>query len=177
LTRQLTLGWSGAERIITSRMADYNLEEDFPNLASSGWKETSDPTDRYNCVAFALYDTNQWWELLAVPVKGYYWPPGIKRGDTVQSWIKVYEIHGYRVCEDGRLEDGFEKVAIYEKDEEPMHVARQLEDGTWTSKLGPDEDIEHNTLDALEGDFYGTATTWLKRPRIKRSGHNEQANP
>ncbi len=127
-------------------MAEYKLEEDFPNLAASGWKETSDPTGGYNCVAYALHDIRQWWERLAVPIKGYYWPPGVKRSDTVESWIQVYQIHGFRLCENAGLEPEFEKVAIYEKNDEPMHVARQLEDGTWTSKLGEDEDIGHNTL-------------------------------
>lgn len=150
-------------------MAEYNLEEDFPNLAASGWVETSDATARYNCVAFGVHDTNQWWELIAVPIKGYYWPPGVKRGDTVESWIQVYELHGFRLCEDAVLEPGSEKVAIYEKHEEPMHVARQLKDGTWTSKLGPDEDIEHNTLDALEGELYGAVIKILKRPLTTRS--------
>ncbi len=50
-----------------------------------------------------------------------------------------------------------------------MHVARQLKEGMWTSKLGPDEDIEHNTLDALEGELYGAVTQVLKRPLTTRS--------
>ncbi|HEV2763302.1 MAG TPA: hypothetical protein VGV38_10040 [Pyrinomonadaceae bacterium] len=147
-------------------MADYDLEEDFPGLAASGWRVTSEATSRYNCIAFALRDTGQWWELLNVPVRGYYWPPGVAQGDTVESWIEVYALHGFRPCEDARPEEGFEKVALYEKDGEPTHVARQLEDGTWTSKLGEDEDIEHGTLEALEGDLYGRVTKLLKRPRL-----------
>ncbi len=147
-------------------MAEYNLEEDFPNLAASGWEETSDATSRYNCVAFGIHDINQWWELLSVPIKGYYWPPSVKRGDTIESWVQVYEIHGFRLCENAEHESGFEKVAIYEKDREPMHVARQLKDGRWTSKLGVDEDIEHNTLDALEGNFYGAVSRILRRPIV-----------
>lgn len=150
-------------------MPDYNLEEDFPHLAESGWKETSEATPRYNCIAFGVHDTNQWWERLAVPIRGYYWPPNIKRSDTVESWIQVFELHGFAVCGSIELETGFEKVAIYETDGEPTHVARQLEDGKWTSKLGEDEDIEHSTLVALEGDFYGKVVKILKRPRTTGS--------
>jgi hypothetical protein len=36
----------------------------------------------------------------------------------------------------------------------PTHMARQLPNGAWTSKCGPEEDITHFTLDALE--TYGT---------------------
>jgi hypothetical protein len=49
-------------------------------------------------------------------------------------------------------------------------MARQLRDGTWTSKCGGAEDIRHYTLDALEsygphplkGD-YGCAVLFMKR--------------
>lgn len=53
---------------------------------------------------------------------------------------------------------------------EISHVARQLPDGRWTSKLGPDEDIEHNDLHALEGDVgvyplcYGVVIRFMRRP-------------
>jgi len=56
----------------------------------------------------------------------------------------------------------FEKVAIYALDGEPTHAARQLSDGTWTSKLGKDIDITH-TLRALEGSTYGQVAAYLKR--------------
>jgi hypothetical protein len=35
--------------------------------------------------------------------------------------------------------------------------------GEWTSKLGNWEDIEHKTLAALEGEFYGKVVQILKR--------------
>lgn len=57
------------------------------------------------------------------------------------------------------------------RDWEPTHMARQLPDGTWSSKLGPNEDITHFTLDALESygrahgarDEYGCDVLYLKR--------------
>jgi hypothetical protein len=50
-------------------------------------------------------------------------------------------------------------------------MSRQLPDGTWTSKCGPNEDITHNTLDALEsygpaygsGDTYGCDVLYMRR--------------
>ena len=61
------------------------------------------------------------------------------------------------------LETNFEKVAIYTKGSKPTHMARQLENGKWTSKLGSDEDLEHHTLEGLECDLYGKATIFMKR--------------
>lgn len=142
---------------------DYNLEELFPNLAASGWHLASEPTSQYNCVAFRLHDTRQWWQRVAI--RGYYWPPGVRQDESVESWVEVYEIHGFRRCDNADLEQGFEKVAIYVRDGEPEHIARQLESGVWTSKLGEYEDIEHNTLEGLMGESYGRAEIIMKRPR------------
>jgi hypothetical protein len=46
-------------------------------------------------------------------------------------------------------------------------MARQLPDGTWTSKCGGNEDITHFTLDALETydpPGYGCPVVFMKRP-------------
>jgi hypothetical protein len=49
-------------------------------------------------------------------------------------------------------------------------MARQLSDGTWTSKCGGNEDIVHVTLDALEKygmlGAYGCPAIYLKRPVV-----------
>lgn len=50
-------------------------------------------------------------------------------------------------------------------------MARQLSDGTWSSKCGPNEDITHYTLDALESygprygsnDEYGCDVLYMRR--------------
>jgi len=61
------------------------------------------------------------------------------------------------------IEDGWEKIAIFADEQgEPLHAARQLPSGRWTSKLGADVDIEHD-LAALEGDLYGKVACFLKR--------------
>ena len=71
------------------------------------------------------------------------------------------------MCGNGSLEDGYEKVAIYARDGELTHAARQLRDGRWTSKLGKYEDIEHDSLEALYGDGYGeygSVAVFMVRP-------------
>jgi len=167
--KQLMRGSGGEYNTAMPHPIDYNLEEDFPNLAVSGWHKTSEPSDVYNCIAFSLHDTQQWWAYGAIRVRGYYWPPGLTRDDTVESWIEVFEIHGFQRCLTTDLEQGIEKVVIYVNRGEPQHITRQLENGIWISKLGPDEDIEHNTLEALVGDKYGKVEIIMKRPRVSKA--------
>lgn len=150
-------------------MSIEDIENAFPNLVGSTWRISSDMDDAYNCIAFAVYDTNQFWDPNIVGIPGYYWPPGVSRDDNLASWMGAFEVHGFRVCESGDIETGFEKIAIYTDDHRfPNHVARQLRDGTWTSKLGPDEDIEHPNLDGLDGNIYGRTEVFMRRPRTNQ---------
>ena len=58
-------------------------------------------------------------------------------------------------------------MALYLLEDEPQHMARQLKDGSWTSKCGGNEDITHFTLDALESDdLYGSPMLYMKRLRM-----------
>ena len=67
------------------------------------------------------------------------------------------------------MEAGFEKIAFYAApDDTPTHVARQLPNGRWTSKLGSWEDIEHATERDVEGIGafrYGEARRFMRKPR------------
>ena len=61
-----------------------------------------------------------------------------------------------------------QKIAIYlNSSNSPTHVARQLLDGRWTSKLGSYEDIEHSRLAGLEGldPAYGAVGCFMAKPR------------
>ena len=44
------------------------------------------------------------------------------------------------------------------------HVARQLTNGKWTSKLGRCEDIEHDTPDDVADGVYGEVMQFMQRP-------------
>ena len=132
----------------------------FPNLGEEGFKITSPCDARYNCVAWVAERTDhRWW-----PEPDAYWPQSAARLRTLEAFIQAFKFLGYEHCPDGEWESGFEKVAIYRHREIPNHVARQLADGTWTSKLGDQVDITH-TLRGLEGDVYGQVACYLKRPR------------
>lgn len=141
---------------------DLELEQDCPNLAYISYTITSARDPKYNCVAFAVGDTTQFW--YDVRVRGYYWPPGTPSADTIEGWTKVFSDHGYRQTEDAGFETDYEKIAIYASGDGPEHVARQKASGVWTSKMGKGCDIEHATLEALEGAIMGKVIIVMKRP-------------
>jgi len=94
---------------------------------------------------------------------------GVPFNHSFQNYVKVFEVLGYSHCDNPSLEDGFEKVALFSSNRWFEHVSHQLEDGKWTSKLGPDEDIKHPTVGALESNgtlpAYGMVTRIMKRRR------------
>jgi hypothetical protein len=137
----------------------------FPRLEAAGYEITSPETADYNCLAWAAGDVSRWWDGdLAL---GYYWPPGAADRRLIEAAMHAYSIFGYRPCDDGHLEPGFEKIAIYghPRDREYLHAARQLSDGRWTSKLGNLEDITHATAEALYCNGYGVVLKYMKRQR------------
>ena len=142
----------------------YELEDVFPNLNSGNYTKTSPPDRDYNCIAWAAGDGPDerriWW-----PDEYSYWPSGVPRELNAERFIQAFETLGYSECTNGVLEPEYEKVALYVKDSVPTHMARQLEDGTWTSKLGNGDDITHTSLHALEDSIYGEVHRYLKRPK------------
>jgi hypothetical protein len=140
-----------------------NIEKFFPNLPIHGYSITSPATPEYNCIAWAADDNEVWW--WPDPMNTAYWPPQIQREETIEAFIQAYETLGYVQCCTPDYKEGFEKIAIYEKDGKPTHAARQLINGRWTSKLGELEDIEHHALEGLHGQAYGTVAVFMKREK------------
>jgi hypothetical protein len=142
-------------------------KDDFPNLRDGEWEQTSAVDPKYNCIAFAAGRVDvYWWPDEYPDPDAIYWPKDITRAETVEAIAELFiKLYGYRDnCADGSLETGHEKVAIYALGDKPTHAAKQLTDGRWLSKLGAQDDIEHNTLDALAGLCYGKPVKFLKRP-------------
>jgi len=125
-------------------------ESQFPRLVQEGYRVTSPATESYNCIAWAAGESNAWWD----PDEDYFWPEGIPRDYQMSTLVRVFEGLGFQKCEGAELEAGVEKVAIYGDASTYHHAARQLASGMWTSKLGPDEDIEHLSPDSL-AEWYG----------------------
>jgi len=139
-----------------------------PNLTDGFWLATSPVDPTYNCIAWAADDNENWWWPSGCPED--YWPPGAPLENTVEAFIIAYGTRGYVPCGmDSSYESGFEKVALYASERfgtlKPQHAARQLDNGCWTSKLGPEEDIEHHMLMDVESPVYGKVVCILKRPK------------
>lgn len=142
-------------------------QHELPNLTADNCEVKSKATRRYNCLAWAAgEDFRNWWP---DPIGVGHWPAGVERFVTTQAFLRAYGTMGFALCFDGTLEGGIEKVAIYGKGppgaEVPTHAALQLESGEWTSKLGPFEDINHTTAEAVQGPVYGRVICYLSRPR------------
>jgi hypothetical protein len=147
-----------------------NLSALFPGLAAEGGQVTSQSEIRYNCIAWAAGDTTRWWWPVPSPWEPAYWPPGVPTDLSLDSFVAAFRTLGYIPCLTSDLEASFEKVALYADRGMPKHAARQLDDGTWTSKLGKLEDVTHSTVAAVEGSTYGQAVQFMRRPRPGQSG-------
>jgi hypothetical protein len=140
------------------------LEILFPGLRGTDYRLMSPRDRKYNCIAWAAGDNRRWWWPDPPPDdEGYYWPPGVPNEETVIAFVAALATLGYLSCEGEAAEAGWERVALYATaDGVPMHAARQLADGRWTSKLGRLEDVEHGLHD-LEGESYGAVVRIMKR--------------
>jgi len=134
------------------------LRDLFPKLTDENHELTSPKTINYNCIAWAAQNTGRWWQ------PGVFWPIDSQRDDHgIGVLVLAFKELGFEECDDGELEDGFEKVAFYGSALMYTHVARQLPDGQWTSKLGQLEDITHTTPDVIAGGDYGEVVQFMKR--------------
>jgi hypothetical protein len=117
----------------------------------------SQPDGEYNCIAFAADDQTMWWS----HENGYKWPAA--RTSDIGSLVAVFAGLGYQQCDTSDAEPGYERVVLYEKNGEWTHAARQVPSGAWVSKLGPDEDIEHDDPYCLCGNAYGNVHCIMRR--------------
>jgi hypothetical protein len=130
---------------------------------------TSEATYLYNCIAWAAHEDDRWW--WPVPPDVSYWPQGVAREETLEAFAGAYATRGFERCLDGLSENGYEKIVIYALGGTPTHAARQLLNGCWTSKLGNDVDVQHDTPEALIQEHascrvtYGVPVQYLRRLR------------
>ncbi len=131
----------------------------FPRLFGNEYRLTSRKSRRYNCLAWAIGDTDVWWDAGA----GGLWPDGVPDDGSVLAAIRFFEHFGYTRAANAKLEKGVLKIAIYGDDQGYTHAARQLADGRWSSKLGKLQDIEHHKLENLFGRRYGTVVQIVEK--------------
>ena len=130
----------------------------FPSLTRSCIEVTSPRDPRYNCVAWAAGESFRWWWPDALET--CYWPPEVPREESLEAFVRAFGTLGYETCADGSLDSAYEKLAIFASRRVPTHVARQLADGNWTSKLGKSVDLSH-FIDGLDGEVYGAVVQFM----------------
>lgn len=131
----------------------------FPRLAGTTWQITSPATERYNCVAWAANDEGRWWW----PAPGYYWPERVPRETQLSAFVTLFTTLGFGMSEaSAPFDPEVDRVAVFGNALGVTHVARELESGIWTSKLGSSADISH-PLSALEGAVYGSVLAVMAR--------------
>jgi hypothetical protein len=134
----------------------------FPKLGS--FKVVKQASMDYNCVAWAAGDDSTHWGI----DEGVFWPPQAIREASLPAFQAAFRTLGYEPCgQNDLLEAGFEKVALFVCGVVPSHAARQLAHGWWTSKLGDNWVIEHESPRGLEGALYGRVAVVMKRPLAK----------
>ncbi|MFT4557125.1 MAG: DUF7689 domain-containing protein [Planctomycetales bacterium] len=134
-------------------------DQTFPRLTAENHQQTSEPDVRYNCIAWAAWDMEHWWQ------PGIFWPLEISRDEHgIGVLVAAFKSLGFVECSDGTLQSGFEKVALYGSTFMYTHAARQLPDGKWTSKLGKAEDVTHDSPGDLAGGPYGEVVEFMSRP-------------
>ena len=140
-----------------------HLELRYPNLALTEYTVTSPKSQEYNCFAWAAGDQERWWQ--PTLEDQFYWVQGLPMEETLSAYIQAYQTLGFMTCDSAELEAEFEKIALYVDDGGiPVHAAKQLSTGKWSSKLGSLEDIEHE-LEGLTGERYGNVGQILRRSK------------
>lgn len=115
---------------------------------------TSEETDQYNCVNWALGINTS---------PKYLFQEDGTEDISLKGFIEYYKSLGFEITDDISVEKGVTKIALYADDGIFVHVARLLDTGMWTSKLGTWEDICHISLDVLAGKFYGIPQVYMKK--------------
>lgn len=153
-----------AKNILKKRICtlEDQIRENFPDLKVGDLVITSDRDRSYNCIAWAMGDSSQFWW----PGADGYWPSGVPQAVTIQAFTAAFATVGFTPCADAKHVAGREKVALYTNAGTPTHAAFLAADGMWASKLGRDHDVKHRHLASI-GDNrsagYGAATHFFER--------------
>src|SRR5258706_1225001 len=149
-------------------MYESEIYRDLPHLVdTTNHALTSPKDDYYNCIAWAAGDTNAWWWPSSHPA--VFWPAGVPKVATVETFSLAFAKLGYQPCANRDLDPFQEKVALYvDANGVPTHMARQLADGQWTSKIGRWHDIQHVSLEVVADGAYGKPSEFFSRHLANR---------
>jgi hypothetical protein len=153
--RRVTVGSFDQNRFPTQRREiDAMRAQGFPHLGKN-YEVVKPASSTYNCIAWSLGVTSEW-----------IWP-----GTSPELFDRLNARHGFRKMSklDFHFQPGVEKIVLYGKTVNgrtvATHQARQMPDGTWTSKLGKMAVIRHTSPDSLDGPDYGHPLAVYARKR------------
>lgn len=131
------------------------------------FRTTSKATKRYNCIAWAAGKDDVWIQPDRYPTgnpdRTYFWPDNVSQKGDLASYIELFEkCFGFEKCEDGNLEKGFFKIALFYSRKMGIHAARQLSDGLWTSKVGLGVDASH-WIETYAGGCFGPVAQYMRK--------------
>jgi len=144
-------------------MFSTRIRNSFPLKNDRNSRKTSEPDLSYNCFGWAAKNVLGSERCMAPVPNDYFWPLGVERSRTLASFVEAFRSLGFEVCPSSDFEEGVEKIVIYASGEYAEHAARQKPCGKWTSKLGLEEDIEHDTPEVLSGGRWGNPAVFMKR--------------
>lgn len=152
---------------------DFNTEANrqvlisyFPHLGTDQHYELlSEQTPIYNCIAWAMGFNDRWVDVLLSP--GHWWPAGVRREVSPQALIDAFAAVGFVETDNAHFEDGFDKVALYQKNGEWTHASRIENDEVEYSKFGGSFDGIHSH-NIFSGSIYGDEYAYMKRTISKR---------
>jgi hypothetical protein len=135
----------------------------FPHLGHE-YEVLRPATKVYNCIAWTIGVSTRW-----------VWPAKPGRPATVRDFDELYGQHGFRRVKGLNFDRaaGLDKIVLYVKRKpdgavEPTHGARQLADGSWSSKLGQLPLIRHLDPDDLDGASYGVPYAVYVRSQARK---------
>ena len=152
----------------------------FPDLRrDSKFDITSPETDIYNCIAFAMGFEDRRVDY-SPEIEGHWWPPIPVCDEKPSSLVEAFRFMKFIECEDGSIEEGYDKVALYKVKEgynqfgiwEPehwTHASKIVDVNECHSKMGEMNDIHHRDGDVFAGTIYGEIFQYMKRPIKDRS--------
>lgn len=127
---------------------------------------TSPCTYEYNCIAYAMGMQDRWVDHIDIP--WHWWPP-VAKGSTVKHLIDAFRYFGFIECGmDDVIDELYDKVALYECNNEWSHAAKVVETGIYHSKFGASFDGRHSRGEVLEAQ-YGNVCVIMKR--LKSDSH------
>lgn len=108
---------------------------------------------------------DRWVDTVVSP--GHWWPDGVQRSTSLQALIDAFLAVGFEQTDNGLFEEGYDKVALFQKDGEWTHASRIESDNVEYSKFGGSFDGLHSH-NIFSDSIYGNEYAYMRRPVSKR---------